>query len=43
MGKVCCIKFAAGLFPLSHQADIGIRSYRLLWLDNKSTASCQQA
>ena len=43
MSKVYCIKSAAGLFPSSHQADIRIHSYRLLWLDNKSTANCQQA
>ena len=37
-------KSAAGLLPCSHQADIRMRSHRLLRLDdNKSAASCQQA
>ena len=34
----------AGFLPGSHQADIWMRSHRLLWLDdNKSAASCQPA
>ena len=37
-------KSAADLLPCSHQADIRMRSHRLLRLDdNKSAASCQQA
>ena len=37
-------KSAAGLLPFSHQADIRMRSHRLLRPDdNKSAASCQQA
>ena len=37
-------KSVAGLLPCSHQADIRMRSHRLLRLDdNKSAASCQQA
>ena len=36
-------KSAAGLLPCCHQADIRIRSHRLLRLDdNNSAASCQQ-
>ena len=36
-------KSVAGLLPGSHQADIRMRSHRLLPLDdNKSAASCQQ-
>ena len=39
-----CSKSPAGLWPCSHQADIRMRSHRLLRLDdNKSSASCQQA
>ena len=39
-----CSKSAAGLLPCCHQADIRMRSHRLLRLDdNKSAASCQQA
>ena len=35
---------AAGLLTFGHQADIRMRSHRLLRLDdNKSAASCQQA
>ena len=37
-------KSAAGLLPCCHQADIRMRSQRLVLLDgNKSTASCQHA
>ena len=37
-------KSAAGLLPCSHQADMRMRSHRLLPLDDdKSAASCQQA
>ena len=37
-------KSAAGLLPCCHQADIRMRSHRLLRLDDdKSAASCQQA
>ena len=42
--RASCIKSAAGLLPCSRQADIRMRSHRLLRLDdNKSAASCQQA
>ena len=42
--RASCSKSAAGLLLCSHQADIRMRSYRLLRLDdNKSAASCQQA
>ena len=38
-----CSKSAAGLLPCCHQADIRMRSHRLLRLDdNKSATSCQQ-
>ena len=37
-------KTAAGLVPCCHQADIRMRSHRLLQRDgNNSAASCQQA
>ena len=40
-----CSKSAVGLLPCCHQADIRMRSHRLLRLinDNKSAASCRQA
>ena len=39
-----CSKSAAGLLPCCHQADIRMRSHRLLRFDgNKFSASCQQA
>ena len=42
--RVSCSKSAIGVLPCSHQADIRMRSHRLLRLDdNKSAASCQQA
>ena len=42
--RASCTKPAAGLLPCCHQADIRMRSHRLLRLvDNKSAASCQQA
>ena len=42
--RASCSKSAAGLLPCCHQADIRMRSHRLLRLDdNKSAASCQQA
>ena len=42
--RVSCSKSAAGLLPFCHQADIRMRSHRLLLLDgNKSASSCQQA
>ena len=41
---VSCSKSAVGLLPCCHQADIRMRSHRLLRFDNnKSAASCQQA
>ena len=42
--RASCSKSAAGLLSCCHQADIRMRSHRLLWLDdNISAASCQQA
>ena len=42
--RASCITSAAGLLPCCHQADIRMRSHRLLRLDdNRSAASCQQA
>ena len=39
-----CSKSAAGLFLCKYQADIRMRSHRLLLVDdNKSATSCQQA
>ena len=39
-----CSKSAAGLLPCCHQADIRMRSHRLLRFDDKkSAANCQQA
>ena len=39
-----CSKSPAGLLSCCHEADIRMRSHRLLWLhDNKSAASSQQA
>ena len=42
--RASCTKSAADLLPCCHQADLRMRSHRLLRLDdNKSAASCQQA
>ena len=42
--RASCITSAAGLLPCCHEADIRMRSHRLLRLDdNRSAASCQQA
>ena len=42
--RASCSKSIAGLLLCCHQADIRMRSHRLLRLDdNKSAASCQQS
>ena len=42
--RASCSKSAAGLLPCCRQADIRMRSHRLLRFDdNKINASCQQA
>ena len=42
--RASCSKSVAGLLPRCHQADIRMRSHRLLRLDDdKSAASCQQS
>ena len=44
MKRASCSKSAAGLLPCCHQADIRMRSHRLLRLDDdKFVVSCQQA